>query len=323
MNTARRLLPWLALAIAITGVCVWAVYVKSLETTPKPNEINTITPRVTTTEKAKPARIAEPTTTPAPNYHGTQVALDASIATHQAGIDEAMRKATGTAEALAIAHQATVYSVDVSIVQTRLSGAIADYEYGNLLHDIVISKTVVMAQDEINFAAWRQRVGNNIWLTWNIALLVLAGAAVLVVGYAVIKHYADVGKAERNATIQERQNKLDADKMKLEAERAAEIKAAKVARLHRFVVDAIKVNGEEDHQIPSNTKMEGWYADDWSGPVNDLKADMMVITNNQGTFLKVGNLGDLLHALENDDYPYPTTVASRHVAGYQSRMRDV
>ena len=88
------------------------------------------------------------------------------------------------------------------------------------------------------------------------------------------------------------------------------------------MVDAIKVNGEEDHQIPSNTKMEGWHADDWSGPVNDLKADMMVITNNQGTFLKVGNLGDLLHALENDDYPYPTTVASRHVAGYQSRMQE-
>jgi len=173
------------LCIALLGVMWW----NSAQDDDTAPAAQTITPRVTTTEKAKPTRVIEPTTTPAPNYHGTQVALDASIATHQAGIDEAMRKATGTAEALAIAHQATVYSVDVSIVQTRLSGAIADYEYGNLLHDIVISKTVVMAQDEINFAAWRQRVGNNIWLTWNIGALVAAGAFALLACFAVVKHY--------------------------------------------------------------------------------------------------------------------------------------
>ena len=188
MNTARAgsvlgTLVVVGLCIALIGV-VWWKSAQNDDTTPV---VQTIAPTVTAT--MRPERTIAPTNTPPPNYHGTQAALDSAIATHQAGIDEAMRKATGTAEALAIEHQATVYSVDVSVAQTRLSGAIADYEYGNLLHTIGISQAVAMAQDEINFAAWRMKAGNNIWLTWNVALLVLVGALVIAGCIAVGRHY--------------------------------------------------------------------------------------------------------------------------------------
>ena len=176
------------LFLALVGVVVGCMS----EPSEKPNILHSPTPIVTAT--MRPTRTNEPTTTPAPNYHGTQVSLDNAIATHQAGIDEQMRKATGTAEALAIEHQATVYSVDVSRAQTRLSGAIEANEYEQLLHSIVISKTVVMAQDEINFAAWRQRAGNNIWLTWNIGALVAAGTLALLACFAVVKHYMAADK---------------------------------------------------------------------------------------------------------------------------------
>ena len=172
--------------MALVGV-VWGCMSEPSE---KPN----ITPRITSTATMRPTRTNEPTTTPAPNYHGTQVSLDNAIATHQAGIDEQMRKATGTAEALAIEHQATVYSVDVSVAQTRLSGAIDDYEYGVLLHTIGISQAAVMAQDEINFAAWRMKAANNIWLTWNIGALVAAGTLALLACFAVVKHYMAADK---------------------------------------------------------------------------------------------------------------------------------
>ena len=185
MNTARRAAPAIG-TLVVAGLCIALLamvywYAQNGDATVPVAQ--SITPRVTST--AKPTRIIEPTGTPPPNYHGTQAALDSAIATHQAGIDEAMRKATGTAEALAIEHQAEVYAVDVSIAQTRLSGAIDDYEYGILLHTIGISQAAVMAQDEINFAARRQIWGNNIWLTWNLAFLAGAGLVVLGVCFAV------------------------------------------------------------------------------------------------------------------------------------------
>ena len=161
----------IALFIAAMFVCIgvlgWLVVRKDNTTAP---QAHTPTPGATPTPK--PTRANEPTSTPAPDYHGTQAALDSAIATHQAGIDEAMRQATTTAEALAVAQQATVYSVEVSIAQTRLSGAIDENDYANQLHTIVISKTVIMAQDEIDFAAWRLKAGNAVWATWNLALLI-------------------------------------------------------------------------------------------------------------------------------------------------------
>jgi len=94
-------------------------------------------------------------------------------------------------------------------------------------------------------------------------------------------------------------------------------------KLIKFVDNAIEVNGAEDHQVPANTKLDDWSADKWQEIVNILKADGMAYATNLGTFLKQGTLGDLREALSNNAYPYPTTVASRHVAAYQARTRDV
>ena len=205
----------IALFIAAMFICIgglgWMVVRKDNSTVP---QAHTSTPGATT--KPKPTRANDPTGTPAPDYHGTQAALDSAIATHQAGIDEAMRRATTTAEALAVAQQATVYSVEVSIAQTRLSGAINENDYANQLHTIVISKTVVMAQDEIDFAAWRLKAGNAVWATWNIALLIGAGLAVLAVCFAVGRQYITADKPPKEPPITERENtmivEVDSDK---------------------------------------------------------------------------------------------------------------
>ena len=292
------------LFLALVGV-VWGYMSEPSE---KPNILHTTTPIVTAT--MRPTRTNEPTTTPAPNYHGTQVSLDNAIATHQAGIDEQMRKATGTAEALAIEHQATVYSVDVSIAQTRLSGAIDDYEYGVLLHTIGISQAAVMAQDEINQEARYRDGSNNIKLAWQAAWRFLAFLAGLLFILSVAWKVHSASKDDRELSVAERiaehREKIDM----IRDEEAMKQKSARNAEIMAFVLDGLDLVDDTSTKIPSaamfkdaGKKYEGRL---WQEPVNIMKADGYVMTTNQGTELKGGlTIGMVLEELRAGVYPLP------------------
>jgi len=299
-------------------VCIAiGVYVVLNNPSAKPNELSTPTPvtpwewdGATITPQPNVQNgydsVSEPHNTPPPDFPATQRALDAAISDHESKVAEQAKRVTTTAEALAVAHAVELHNLSVQYETIKLSGAISEFDFEDTLRQEVITSTRAMTTVQVGRES-EHLLGLNIidWI-W-IGGLKFAGLFVIgiVVGGALY-FLIDNTRTEKAAGLDERRRQNEDERHAIAIQEAANEKAVRLAALYRFVCDAIEVNGAEDHQVPANTKLDGWNADRWTGAVNILKTDGMALTTNQGTFLKQGDLGELRNALENGEYPYPT-----------------
>ena len=266
------------------------------------------------------------TTTPVPDFAATQRVLGVTITAQVVEVEKRMAQVTTTAEARAIEKDDELHGYAVSEAQVHLQGAINTTDYEDDLHQQVISHTVEMNAVELDkhteYLEW-MNVVNLVWASaWRTLVLVLAVGLCGFIGWRVYNAYDD----ERWESTERLEAELERIRKAEEYEQVATEKAVKVAKLLVFIHDAIRVNGEDDNQIPPNTKMDGWNAERWSECVQILKENRLVEIFRggalQGTFYKRGTLGDLRDELESGNIPSPTSRAEAARVRYVGRMRD-
>jgi hypothetical protein len=207
-----------------------------------------------------------------------------------------------------------------------LSSKVQSLNYEQELHQQVISHTVEMNAVELERRITyldAMNVINLVWASsWRALVLVLVVGLCGFIGWRVYNAYED----ERWESTERLEAELERIRKAEEYEQIATEKAVKVAKLLVFIHDAIRVNGEDDNQIPPNTKMDGWNAERWSECVQILKENRLVNIiqggSIQGTFYKRGTLGDLRDELESGEIPSPTSRAEAARVRYVGRMRD-
>jgi len=150
-----------------------------------------------------------------------------------------------------------------------------------------------------------QNTSTRTWLITAVIVVVTLGAGgslIYISVWGVIhtkEHQEDLSEAEIMEKLQQKR-----------ADKAAIEKAAEIQSLIGFIDEAIRINGAESHIIPTNSKTPSYSPNRWQYNVDLLHRDHQIITvsggpaDEQGTFLKYGNLEDLMGDLTHGTYPY-------------------
>lgn len=277
-------------------------------------------------------REPEPTWTPGPQFEATQQVyanqesalrvelanLEAEKADLQAEIERRKAEAADAkdrreAEQDEELHDLKYYGMAEEI-NAKIESLQEQAAYERELHQAVISNTLQMGQVEA-----KNRDARLKGVTWILVGALGAAGLVLVVAggflaFRVVRNVAwrieDGYEAEVEETTEKRKARIEAEMVQVLNEERAQALGNKVSRLSAFVYDCIRVNGEEDHQVPANTRpgMEAWHANRWSEVVAELKHDGAVQTirggNAAGTYVQKPyiNLGGLRDALAQGTY---------------------
>jgi len=304
----------LGVPIGLFRLAIWSAENQSKQ----PQAAPSMTPawRQLGTATATWGRPLDPTGTPAPDFQATRWAAEAAEATHQSGVATQWARVTSTEQAREIEREDELHQIGVAAAWVGYDQAVEAADYQQRMHQVAISNTVTLGRVEAENLDTRMQ-GLN-WILWG----VLGGCGSLglilsaYLGWKIARNIAwrieDGYEAEVEESTEKRKQRIQATMAQVLNEERAKALGVKTSRLSNFVYDCIRVNGEEDHQVPANTKdgMEAWHANRWSDVVRELKHDGAVQTirggNAAGTYVKEPyvNLGGLRDALENGTYKH-------------------
>lgn len=250
----------------------------------------------------------QPTATPGIDYNAQIAELEAQRAELEREKAELQAAAEQQIRDIETAQKNEQHIADLSIKQAEIDRLIAETRQIIKITEMEaesksaeIERENLKAEIERNNIDIRQKGFTYIAWGGGALAIILTMIGLLIAFRFVYWNLLDAYERERDEQSREQYHKQQL--AEIEMNRKAAAHAARVAEIAAFVADAIKINGEEDHQVPANTKMDGYNAEGWSRIVEMLKADGKVYTSNHGTFLNRGTLGDLRDELVNGYLP--------------------
>lgn len=281
-------------------------------------------PHTNPTATPRPTRTQEPerTATPAPKWEATQRALDEQAAALKAE-QEAQRQAI-EAQRLEATTKAdkenleqlrrmndAAYALALDKLEAQQSANAADAALQATLSNGILAKQQALDASEIRAAQKLDDWTVTLQMIWIAAWRGLVLIAVML--FIVLLFINGARRNEYDAEILAMGKRFENQLRDMEHQyiQEAQERTTRINIISQFIYDACRYGDADYHQVPPNTKMDGWNADRWQRAVNLLKEDGVIYTSNQGTFTKdgVGTLGELRDEIERGEYPSPTTPA--------------